>query len=89
MSLPGPENGLSSVVFSESMAAHLCLPSPAVTRGGWVGKTTTRGGEILDKFGDAIMNCKHLPGDTWRVRHDTGKLAIAHECLQAGLAHDT
>ena len=34
------------------------------------------------------MNCKKLPGDTWRHRHDTGKLAIVRECLQAGLVHD-
>ena len=70
------------------MAAHLCLPSPAVVGGGWVGKNTVRGGAVIDKFGDAVMNCKHLPGDTWRARHDTGKLAIVHECLHAGLVHD-
>ena len=27
--LPGPHSGLSGPVFSESMDAHLCLPSPA------------------------------------------------------------
>ena len=64
MSLPGPETGLSSAVFSEAMAAHLCLPSPAVNAGGWVGKWTVRGEAVIDKFGDAIMCCKHLPGDT-------------------------
>jgi hypothetical protein len=70
------------------MAAHLCLPSPAVLSGGWVGKNTVRGGAVIDRFGDAVMNCKHLPGDTWRQRHDTGKLAIVYECLNAGLVHD-
>ena len=70
------------------MAAHLCLPSPAVVGGGWVGKNTVRGGAVIDKFGDAVMNCKHLPGDTWRARHDTDKLVIGHECLHAGLFHD-
>ena len=43
---------------------------------------------MIDRFGDAVMNCKHLPGDTWRQRHDTGKLAIVYECLNAGLVHD-
>ena len=70
------------------MAAHLCLPSPAVVTGGWVGKNTVRGGAVIDHFGDAVMCCKHLPGDTWRHRHDTGKLAIVYECLNAGLVHD-
>ena len=44
LSLPGPDTGLSSSVFVETMAAHLCLPSPAVTAGGWVGRMTVRGG---------------------------------------------
>ena len=77
ISLPGPKTGLSSAVFVEAFAAHLCLPSPAVTSGGWVGRNTMRGGGIIDQFGDTIMNCKKLPGDTRRARHDTGKLAIA------------
>ena len=88
LSLPGPDTGLSSKVFTEAIAAHLCLPSPAVVTGGWVGKNTVRGGAVIDKFGDAVMNCRHLPGDTWRHRHDTGKLAIVYECLNAGLVHD-
>ena len=88
LALPGPETGLSSKIFSEAMAAHLCLPSPAVVSGGWVGKNTVRGGAVIDGFGDAVMCCKHLPGDTWRQRHDTGKLAIVYECLHAGLIHD-
>ena len=29
-----------------------------------------------------------MPGDTWRQRHDTGKLAIVYECLSAGFIHD-
>ena len=88
LALPGPDNGLSSPVFSEAMAAHLCLPSPAVTAGQWVGRTTVRGGAMIDKFGDAIMCCKHLPGDTWRARHNTGKLAIVSECIDAKVVHD-
>ena len=34
------------------------------------------------------MCCRNLPDDTWRHRHDTGKLAIVSECLNAGLVHD-
>ena len=56
--------------------------------GGWVGKSTVRGGAVIDHFGDAVMCCRNLPGDTWRHRHDTGKLAIVSECLNAGLVHD-
>jgi hypothetical protein len=88
LALPGPDTGLSAKVFTEAMAAHLCLPSPAVVTGGWVGKNTVRGGAVIDQFGYAVMCCKHLPGDTWRHRHDTGKLAIVYECLNAGLVHD-
>ena len=55
LALPGPETGISSKVFSEAMAAHLCLPSPAVVAGGWVGKNTVRGGAVIDQFGDAVM----------------------------------
>ena len=55
LALPGPETGLSSKVFSEAMAAHLCLPSPALVSGGWVGKNTVRGGAVIDEFGDAVM----------------------------------
>ena len=70
------------------MASHLCLPSPSVDLGGWVGKNTVRGGALIDHYGDTVMNCKHLPGDTWRQRHDTGRLAIVNECVNAGLVHD-
>ena len=85
LALSGHDTGLSSPVFTQAMAAHLCLHSPAV---GWVGKVTVRDGDVIDKFGDAIINCKHLPGDTWRARHDTGKLAIVNECINANLVHD-
>jgi hypothetical protein len=88
LALPGPDTGISSKAFTEAMASHLCLPSPSVVLGGWVGKNTVRGGAVIDQFGDAVMNCKYLPGDTWRQRHDTGKLAIVNECVNAGLVHD-
>ena len=37
LALPGPHTGLTSKVFAEAMAAHLCLPSPTVTASGYVG----------------------------------------------------
>ena len=48
----------------------------------------TRCRPLIDPFGDAVMCCNQLPGDGWRLRHDTAKLAIAKECLDAGLPHD-
>ena len=64
LALPGPDTGLSAKVFTEAMAAHLCLPSPAVVTGGSVAKNTVRGGAVIDQFGNAVVNCKHFPGDT-------------------------
>ena len=29
-----------------------------------------------------------LPGDTWRTRHDTCKMAISRECVAPKLPHD-
>ena len=55
LALPGPDTGISSKAFTEAMASHLCLPSPSVVLG-WVGKYTVRGGAVIDKFGDAVMN---------------------------------
>ena len=88
LALPGPSTGLSTPVFAEAMAAHLCLPSPAVCDSGWVGKPLGRRGEVIDNFGDAIMNCSDLPGDSWRHRHDTGKMAITSECNDSKLPVD-
>ena len=88
LSLPGPSTGLSTPVFSEAMAAHLCLESPAMRSSGWVGKTVGRKAVTIDKFGDAVMNCDDLPGDSWRHRHDTVKAALVSECLDAKLPHD-
>ena len=85
---PYPSTGLSTPVFSECMAVHLCLGSPALLASGWVGKTVGRKGASIDTFGDAVMNCDDLPGDTWRHRHDTIKTALVSECLAAKLPHD-
>ena len=34
------------------------------------------------------MNCSELPGDSWRHRHDTGKMAITTECYDSKLPVD-
>ena len=79
LALPTPTTGLMGRTFSEAMAAHLCLPSPAVRE--WVGRPVGRSGKGVDVFGDTIMNCHDLPGDTWHDCHDTGKLALMNEFL--------
>ena len=86
--LPGPRTGLSATVFGEALAARLCLHSPAVVASSTVGRPVCRGGPANDLFGDALMCCKELPGDTWRHRHDTIKVAISRECLASKLPHD-
>ena len=86
--LPGPKTGLSASVFVEAVAARLCLHSPAVVASGLIGKTIGRNGVICDPFGDALVCCKDLVGDTWRQHHDSIKLAIGRECMASQLPHD-
>ena len=71
LSLPGPHTGLPTSVFSEAVCSHLCLPSPACRDR--VGERVGR--SVVDRFGDAVMAAM-LPGDTWRIRHDTVKSEI-------------
>ena len=82
LALPGRENNLSCSVFKEALSTHLCLPSPAIRAGGWVGKPVGSKGQTVDKYGDSVLCCHEIPGDGWRVRHDTVKQAIFQEaCL--------
>ena len=53
-----------------------------------MGKTVGRRGVEVDMFGDAVMNCSELPGDSWRHRHDTIKTSIATACYEAKLPLD-
>ena len=82
--MPSSDHGLSKAVFQEVLSAHLCLPSPAVRDGGWVGSEVPgdRGGPI-DHYGDVIMNSNVVPGDSWRKHHDQVK---QHIVLEATLA---
>ena len=56
LALPGTSTGLSSSVFAEAMAAHICLGSPALRSSGWVGKTVGRKGITIYMYGDAVIN---------------------------------
>ena len=71
LSLPGPQNGLSADIFSEAVCSNLCLPSPVCRER--VGERLGR--SSIDPFGDKVMAAQ-LPGDTWRIRHDTVKTEL-------------
>ena len=76
LAIPSRDNCLSTPVFREALSAHLCLPSPALREGGWVGRPVGTSGQVVDRFGDTILCCSEIPGDSWRHRHDTVKMAI-------------
>ena len=79
-SLPSPDTGFTNVEFSEAVALLLCLPSPAcVDR---VGEKVGR--KVVDKYGNNVMN-EPLPGDTWRIKHDSTKTELATLADWAGL----
>ena len=85
LTLPGPTNGLTSPVFKEVMAMHLLLPSIVVKE--VVGKRVGPGGAVVGPHGDEIM-CAHLPGDSWRWRHDAVKLCIINICNDSKIRAD-
>ena len=80
LALPGPGSGLSSAVFAEAFAAHLCLPSPLCE--GRVGEKL--GKATVDRYGDTVQAAA-LPGDGWRTRHDSIKLMLNSLCRWAAL----
>ena len=71
LALPSPGSDMSSAVFSEAFASHLCLPSPVCE--GRVGEKVGRA--TVDRFGDKVQAAT-LPGDGWRTRHDSINLLI-------------
>ena len=83
LAIPSRDNCLSTMVFREAMSAHLCLGSPALREGNWIGRPVGTKGEVIDRYGDSVLCCHEVPGDSWRHRHDTVKMAIY---LEAGLA---
>ena len=43
---------------------------------------------MIDKFGDAVFNNKHLFGDTWRRRHDSIKQHVTKEAIMSSIHVD-
>ena len=82
--LPGPLTIIPSREFSEAMAWHLFLPSPACKP--HVGVMIK--GKPLDPFGEVLM-CAQLPFDTWRVRHDRVKFLLHTLAMEAGVIVDS
>ena len=67
------------------MLAHLCLASPAIVNGGWVGKKVGRNGEVINKYGDTVMNCSDIYHNTWCRRHDRIKQHVMSEAILSGV----
>ena len=79
--LPHNETSFTSAEFSEAVAAHLCVPSPACsTRLGEV----VRGRQVIDKFGDAVISAI-MTGDGNRTRHTQMEKLIVEKCRWAGV----
>ena len=76
LALPGPDTGMSRLVFKEAMCSHLCLPSPACLDR--LGERVSRN-TVVDLHGDKVMAAV-LPGDSWRTKHDKVKSAIHRMC---------
>ena len=86
LGLPGPTLGLTTIVFREVMAMHLFLPSLACKE--VVGQRVGTQGAVAGPFGDEIMCCNQLPGDSWRWRHDDVKLCIMKMCNDSKIRAD-
>ena len=80
LALPSFTTYLSGPVFKETMAWHLCLPSPSCRD--LVGTPVGTEGATVDIWGEQVM-CAKLPFDSWRVRHDTCKLAIVDAAIKS------
>ena len=84
--LPGPE-GLNNASFSEALALTLAMPSPACRA--HTGQQIKVGDSAcVDIYGDKVMSAV-LPGDHWRIRHDTVKMELSSLCTFAKLEHTT
>ena len=85
LGLPGPTNGLTTPVFREVMAQHLCLPSPACSS--ILGQRAGAFGGIVGLFGDEVMTAT-LPADTWTTRHDSLKVEMVSMANEARVPID-
>ena len=88
LATPSSNLTISSPAFKEALSSHLCLPSPAVINGGWLGKPVGKRGMVIDKFGDNVLNCNEIFGDSWRKRHDNIKHHVLSESLLSGVHTD-
>ena len=78
LSLPD-YNGFSQAEFGETVARHLCLPSPCCQPK--VGDPLGQHGLRIDSFGDNVMSVTNIPGDLFRIRHDMVKTVLNSFCL--------
>ena len=67
LSLPGP-GGLNQAEFSETVARHLCLPSPCCASK--VGQPLGMRNLTIDAFGDNILSVSNIPGGDLTALHD-------------------
>ena len=82
LSLPG-HNGFSQAEFSETVARFLCMPSPCCQPK--VGESLDQHGLHLDAYGDNVMSVTNIPGDMFRIRHDTVKTVLNSLCLTSSI----
>ena len=78
-------NGLTTPVFKEVMASHLCLPSPACQP--ILGQPVGHRGTVIGPYRDEL-NCSRLTGDSWRTRHDSLKVVLNDMCNKAQVPVD-
>ena len=53
-----------------------------------MGRRVGSKGEVIDRFGDKVMCCQEICGDSWRRRHDTLKQHITTETALAAVPLD-
>ena len=78
LSLPD-HHGFSQAEFSETVARFMCLPSPCCQAK--LGESLDQHGMHVDAYGDNIMSVSNIPGDMFRIRHDTVKTVLNSFCL--------
>ena len=80
--MPGYK-GFTQAEFSETVARFLCLPSPCCQTK--VGESLGQHGLQLDSYGDNLMSATNIPGDSFRIRHDTIKTVLNSFCMTSGI----
>ena len=85
LSLPGP-GGLNQAEFSETVARHLCLPSPCCAAR--IGEPLGMRNLTIDAFGDNILSVSNIPGGAFTSRHDVVKLTLNSLIMDSGIRAD-